>query len=107
VAATTDLWSITNLLWRVGKTYAERRPSQRTKLTCPHRTEPNTGLETLKLQTKAVKKGDYYEVTGSKMSATIVTIHVQSLICSQLDNQRPNSQHNGPPRAHLRSLLTP
>jgi hypothetical protein len=30
-------------------------------------TEPNTGLETLKLQTRAVRKGDRYEITGSKV----------------------------------------
>jgi hypothetical protein len=30
-------------------------------------TEPNTGLETLKLRTRAVKKGDTYEISGEKM----------------------------------------
>ncbi|KZO89526.1 acyl-CoA dehydrogenase NM domain-like protein [Calocera viscosa TUFC12733] len=30
-------------------------------------TEPNSGSDTLKLQTRAVRKGDRYEITGSKM----------------------------------------
>jgi hypothetical protein len=30
-------------------------------------TEPNIGLDTLKLQTRAVRKGDRYEITGSKV----------------------------------------
>lgn len=33
------------------------------------RTEPNTGLETLKLRTVAVKDGDSYRVSGQKMQA--------------------------------------
>lgn len=30
-------------------------------------TEPNTGLETLKLRTTAIKHGDSYKVSGQKM----------------------------------------
>lgn len=30
-------------------------------------TEPNTGLETLKLRTEAVKDGDMYRISGQKM----------------------------------------
>ena len=30
-------------------------------------TEPNTGLETLKLQTQAVREGDYYKISGQKI----------------------------------------
>ena len=35
--------------------------------TCFGVTEPNTGLDTLKLQTKAEKDGDRYIVSGQKM----------------------------------------
>ncbi|KAF8253915.1 acyl-CoA dehydrogenase NM domain-like protein [Wilcoxina mikolae CBS 423.85] len=38
--------------------------------TCFGVTESNSGLETLKLQTKAVRNGDFYEVTGSKIWIT-------------------------------------
>ena len=31
------------------------------------RTEPNTGLETLKLRTLAVRDGEYYKISGQKM----------------------------------------
>jgi acyl-CoA dehydrogenase len=31
------------------------------------RTEPNTGLETLKLRTQAVRDGDSYRISGQKM----------------------------------------
>lgn len=34
------------------------------------RTEPNTGLETLKLRTQAVRDGDYYRISGQKMYVT-------------------------------------
>lgn len=32
-----------------------------------HRTEPNTGLETLKLRTLATKDGESYSISGQKM----------------------------------------
>ncbi|KAL2009649.1 hypothetical protein VTN00DRAFT_5456 [Thermoascus crustaceus] len=35
--------------------------------TCFGVTEPNTGLETLKLRTQAVRDGDYYRVSGQKI----------------------------------------
>ncbi|KAJ9313896.1 hypothetical protein DTO271D3_5784 [Paecilomyces variotii] len=35
--------------------------------TCFGVTEPNTGLETLKLRTRAVRDGDYYKITGQKI----------------------------------------
>ncbi|KAL2216051.1 acyl-CoA dehydrogenase [Thermoascus aurantiacus ATCC 26904] len=35
--------------------------------TCFGVTEPNTGLETLKLRTQAVRDGDYYRVSGQKV----------------------------------------
>ncbi|KAI5821245.1 acyl-CoA dehydrogenase/oxidase [Pyronema omphalodes] len=38
--------------------------------TCFGVTEPNTGLETLALQTKAVRDGDHYSITGSKIWIT-------------------------------------
>lgn len=36
-------------------------------------TEPNTGLETLKLRTRAVRDGDYYKISGQKMYSYIRT----------------------------------
>lgn len=44
--------------------------------TCFGVTEPNTGLETLKLKTRAVKDGDHYNITGQKIwisSAQVAT----------------------------------
>ncbi|KAL1873338.1 hypothetical protein Plec18167_006387 [Paecilomyces lecythidis] len=35
--------------------------------TCFGVTEPNTGLETLKLRTRAVRDGDYYKISGQKI----------------------------------------
>ncbi|KAL1859917.1 hypothetical protein Plec18170_001863 [Paecilomyces lecythidis] len=35
--------------------------------TCFGITEPNTGLETLKLRTRAVRDGDYYKISGQKI----------------------------------------
>jgi acyl-CoA dehydrogenase len=37
--------------------------------TCFGVTEPNSGLDTLSLKTSAERKGDVYEITGSKMCA--------------------------------------
>jgi acyl-CoA dehydrogenase len=36
----------------------------------PHRTEPDTGLETLKLKTQAKKDGNDYLISGQKMYVT-------------------------------------
>jgi acyl-CoA dehydrogenase len=38
--------------------------------TCFAVTEPNSGLDTLKLQTKAVRHGDKYVINGSKYFIT-------------------------------------
>ena len=39
----------------------------RTNRACFGVTEPNSGLDTLKLQTRAVRNGDNYEISGQKM----------------------------------------
>jgi acyl-CoA dehydrogenase len=42
--------------------------------TCFGVTEPNTGLETLKLRTQAVRDGDHYNVSGQKIWITSAQI---------------------------------
>lgn len=62
-----------------------------------HRTEPNTGLETLKLRTRAVRDGDYYKITGQKMYTwTQAIAHGNGADLSmQLDIISPGSESDG------------
>lgn len=60
-------------------------------------TEPTTGLETLKLKTKAVKKGDKYVVNGSKIwtSSAQVASHVVLLARTSEPESESGSRSSG------------
>ena len=66
-ASRPHLWQNQNLLWSVCSIHL----SLISGCSFGCRTEPNTGLETLKLRTFAKKEGDSYSISGQKMSVVL------------------------------------
>ena len=51
--------------------------------TCFGVTEPNTGLETLKLKTQAVRDGDYYRISGQKIWITSAQVASKMILLAR------------------------
>ncbi len=58
-------------------------------------TEPTTGLETLKLKTKAVKKGDKYVINGSKIWTSSAQVASHVVLLARTSDASPNSRSSG------------
>lgn len=65
-------------------------------------TEPNSGSDTLKLQTRAIRKDDRYEITGSKVSLSILGAN-----CTRVDMSIPLRCGYQPLNRHKRFFFWP
>lgn len=92
-ASALDFWRIDNVLWSVSSRGHGGTSGGRPATNERRSTEPNTGLETLKLRTKAVRRGDKYMVTGEKMFGSRVRTAFrrhQTHTPSQMDHECPD-----------------
>jgi acyl-CoA dehydrogenase len=63
--------------------------------TCFGVTEPNTGLNTLKLKTKAVRKGDHYVVNGQKIWISTAQVANKILLLTRTAEPDPKAPSKG------------